>query len=90
MTQGVSRLVPEAAQELVGVGSVARTHPQRDITALEPVERPVRGEDRLDARDVHQVPAPRLSAREIFEVRHNGPVVEARVADVDVWLAPDQ
>jgi hypothetical protein len=36
------------------------------------------------------VPAPRLSAREIFEVRHNGPVVEARVADVDVWLAPDQ
>ena len=58
---------------------------QRDVAAAEAVERPVRGDHRLDAGLLEVLP-PGARGLEVVEVAHDLPVVEARIADVQLAL----
>ena len=76
----------EIGEQELGLAPVLGLHPQSDVAAAEAVDRPVRGEHRVDAGLVQRlVPGPRRA--HVAEVAHDLPGVEARVADVDRRLA---
>src|SRR5256885_14983637 len=79
-------LVVQLAEQLLGLAPPTGRDAQRQVAAAVPVERPIRGQDALDA-GVLEVPPPCQRAVQILEVAHHFPAVEAGVADVDARLS---
>ena len=75
----------EPAQELLRLAPASGRHAQRDVTAPEAVERTIRGDHGLEP-GLLEVLAPGARGVDAVEVAHHLPVVEARVADLQLAL----